>query len=110
MKKICVIMIAVIFIIATLCMTLSASAATMLVRGDADNNSAVDTNDAALIQRKIANIRVETFKTNSADVDKNNSVEIVDATLIQRYLAKQDNPYKVGSLYDPYELPFIPKT
>lgn len=110
MKRICVIMVAVIFIIATLCTSLSASAVTMLVRGDADNNSAVDTNDVALIQRKIANIRVETFKTNSADVDKNNSVEIVDATLIQRYLAKMDNPYNIGSLYDPYELPFIPKT
>ena len=110
MKKICVIMVAVIFIVATLCMSLSASAATMLVRGDADGDNSVTSVDVTQIQRKMANYTVETFKSMSADVDRNNTVEIIDATLIQRYLANYANPYNIGSLYDPYELPFIPKT
>ena len=109
MKKICVIMVAVVFIVATLCTSLSASAVTMLVRGDADGDDTVSSIDVTQIQRKVANYTVEPFKSMSADVDKNSYVEIIDATLIQRYLANYDNPHKIGSLYDPYELPFIPK-
>lgn len=107
MKRIFVIALAIIMVVAML-MSLSTSAATMYRRGDADKDGEITSADVTWIQRKIANRTVEPFNKTAADVDKE-GLEIIDATYIQRYLAKGPNPYKVGELFDPYELPFIPK-
>lgn len=107
MKRICVIALAIIMVVAML-MSLSTSAATMYRRGDADKDGEITSADVTWIQRKIANRTVEPFNKTAADVDKE-GLEIIDATYIQRYLAKGPNPYNVGELFDPYELPFIPK-
>ena len=91
-------------------MSLSATAATMYIRGDSDNDSQVTIVDASWIQRKLGELSVtKTFKSKAADVD-NNGLDISDATWIQRYLSGiGNNPHKIGEPFDPYELPFIPK-
>lgn len=110
MKKICMIMVAVILMMCVFGTTLSASAVTMYVRGDADADDSVNSVDVSVIQRKVAIMEVNPFRKKSADVDKDGDVTIVDATLIQRYLANFKDPWKIGSLFDPYETPFIPNT
>ena len=91
-------------------MSLSATAATMYIRGDSDNDSQVTILDASWIQRKLSELSVtKNFKSKAADVD-NNGLDISDATWIQRYLSGiGNNPHKIGEPFDPYELPFIPK-
>ena len=109
MKRICVIALAII-LVAAVFMSLSASAATMYRRGDADKDDLVTILDATVIQRKLASIDVKSYNAKSADVNGNKTVEIVDSTLIQRYLGRiGGNPYNINALFDPYELPFIPK-
>ena len=109
MKRICVIALAII-LMAAVFMSLSATAATMYIRGDSDNDSQVTIVDASWIQRKLGELSVtKTFKSKAADVD-NNGLDISDATWIQRYLSGiGNNPHKIGEPFDPYELPFIPK-
>ena len=110
MKRICVIALAII-LMAAVFMSLSATAATMYIRGDSDNDSQVTILDASWIQRKLGELSVtKDFKSKAADVD-NNGLDISDAAWIQRYLSGiGNNPHKIGELFDPYELPFIPKT
>ena len=110
MKRICVIALAII-LMAAVFMSLSATAATMYIRGDSDNDSQVTILDASWIQRKLGGLSVtKNFKSKAADVD-NNGLNINDAAWIQRYLSGiGNNPHKIGEPFDPYELPFIPKT
>lgn len=109
MKRICVITLAII-LMAAVFMSLSATAATMYIRGDSDNDSQVTIVDASWIQRKLGGLSItNNFKSKAADVD-NNGLDISDAAWIQRYLSGiGNNPHKIGELFDPYELPFIPK-
>lgn len=109
MKKICA-MVLVIIMVAAMCASLSTSAITMYVRGDSDNDGQVTIVDASWIQRKLGGLSItNSFKSKAADVD-NNGLDINDATWIQRYLSGiGNNPHKIGELFDPYELPFIPK-
>ena len=57
------------------------------LRGDADNDSSISILDATAIQRKLAELSVETFDDDHADYDLDGTVTIVDATGIQRELA-----------------------
>lgn len=109
MKRICAIILVVLCLASVMSMSLSASAATMWRRGDADGDDEVAITDATLIQRKLSGSSVEVFRTRAADVDNSGEIEITDATWIQRFLAGQANTYKINELFDPYELPFIPK-
>lgn len=69
MKRIFVIALAIIMVVAML-MSLSTSAATMYRRGDADKDGEITSADVTWIQRKIANRTVEPFNKTAADVDK----------------------------------------
>ena len=109
MKKICAVILAVLCVLSVMSMSLSASAITMWRRGDADADDEVTVTDVTVIQRKLAFMEVEEFRSQAADVDKSGEVDISDATWIQRFLAQQGNPNKIDELFDPYELPFIPK-
>lgn len=83
-------------------------------RGDADSDGNVTIIDATVIQRKLAELKVVSFKEKAADVD-GDGLDITDATKIQRYLAELADPYHIGEYvsdntqptHDEYELPFI---
>ena len=64
--------------------------------GDVDCNNVVESIDAALIQRLLANLGYSASCVfEHGDVDGDGRTTIIDATLIQRYL---------GNLYVPYEI------
>lgn len=109
MKKMCVIMVVVMILAATLSTSLSATAASKWYRGDVDNDNVVAILDATWIQRKLGGMSTANkFNEKAGDVDGLGDVSIVDATLIQRYVANMANPYNIGALVDPYELPVVP--
>ena len=83
------------------------------ISGDTDGDGEVTVIDATLIQRKLADLPVSTFRSEAADVS-GDGLDITDATMIQRYLADYDVPFSIGKMVpvaatkDPYELPLIP--
>ena len=89
-----------------------------ILLGDADGDGFVTILDATCIQRRLADLPVESFVETAADVD-GDGLSIIDATLIQRYLAGFENihhideplivsdPTAPGSMQDPYELPSV---
>ena len=65
--------------------------------GDADGDGEVTVMDASLIQRSLAQLKIEGhFDEKAADVDADGKIEVTDVTLIQRYAAKIDTPYRIG--------------
>lgn len=62
------------------------------ILGDADGDGRVAIFDATAIQRKLANLKTESFFKDAADVDRDGSVTILDATYIQQYLASLPCP------------------
>ena len=65
--------------------------------GDVDGNGAVDTVDAAWVQRYLALFNLADWVTiDHADIDGDNNVSILDVTLIKRYDAQFEIDYPVG--------------
>ena len=76
-------------------------AAPVLVLGDADGNGAVESIDAALVQRCIAYIDTpySYYTLLHGNVDGNDDLDIYDVTCIQRYLADLPTDYAIGEKY-----------
>ena len=64
--------------------------------GDADGSKALDSVDVTVIQRKMADLKIDSFCRSAADVDKDGAVSVIDATFIQRYLSHMTVPYLIG--------------
>lgn len=67
--------------------------------GDVDDNDAIESVDATLIQRRLSNIKIDIpyeELTERGDVDGNGEAEVIDATLIQRHLASITLSYPIG--------------
>ena len=66
--------------------------------GDADGNGYVESIDATLLQRRLANVPVYVSDDVliHGDVDGSGIIEIVDATFVMRYLATLPTPYPIG--------------
>lgn len=66
--------------------------------GDADANETIESVDATLVQRKIADIETPYPDDilQQGDADGNGELELIDATAIQYYLANMKVPYLVG--------------
>lgn len=81
------------------------------IRGDADGDGEVNIIDATTIQKVIAGLETDRdgWIKRRGNVT-GGGLDITDATAVQRYLAKLNDPYKIGATvtYDEYELPFIP--
>lgn len=118
MKRVSVISILIICLIAVIIMTLPVSAASSYIRGDADGDGDVAIMDVTVIQRKLVDLEVPYFDERAADVD-GDELSITDATWIQRYLAEFQNIYHINETVtipdptvpqptrDPYELPIV---
>ena len=124
MKRLGLIGLALICLLATIGMAFPVSAASGYIRGDADGDGHVTIMDATVIQRRLAEIPTPSFDERAADVD-GDGLNITDATQIQRYLAEFDNIYHINETVtipdpttpqpttpqptrDPYELPVVP--
>ncbi|MBQ6152380.1 MAG: dockerin type I repeat-containing protein [Ruminococcus sp.] len=109
MKKLVLIVLALICLLTAVGMVIPVSAASSYIRGDADGDGHVTIMDVTCIQKKLAEIPTPSFDERAADVD-GDGLNITDATQIQRYLAEYENTFKIGEtvIYDEYELPFIP--
>lgn len=101
-RKIFIIMLALMLAV-FLSLISSFSAASKLVRGDADGNRKVEIVDAVVIQRVLAEMRADYDGSICirADVDGSGELEVTDATWIQRYIADMDIPVPVGELFTP---------
>ena len=110
MKKIPLIITALLLISAIFVPGASAAKLATTIRGDADGNGKVNINDVTAIQRHCAQLETLMAKkqTLAADVDGNGYITIDDATYIQEYLAEYENTYSILGViyYDPYDLPF----
>lgn len=73
----------------------------VLILGDADGNGAVESIDAALVQRSICRIDVpvSVYTLARANVDGSDYLDIYDVTCIQRYLAGLPTDYAIGEKY-----------
>ncbi len=124
MKRLGIIGLAVICLLAAVGMILPVSAAESYIRGDADGDGEVTIMDATVIQRTLADLAVSAFNEKAADID-GDGLNIIDVTAIQRYLAGFENIHHINETVtvpdptetqpttprpttDPYELPFIP--
>ena len=125
MKRLVLIVLALICLLTAVGMVIPVSAAGSYLRGDADGDGHVTIMDATVIQRRLAEIPTPSFDERAADVD-GDGLNITDATQIQRYLAEFDNIYHINETVtipdpttpqpttpqptrDPYELPVVPK-
>ncbi len=110
MKRIPLIITALLLISAIFLPGASAAKLATTIRGDADGNGKVNINDVTSIQRHCAQLETLIAKkqTLAADVDGNGYITIDDATYIQEYLAEYENTYSILGViyYDPYDLPF----
>ena len=102
MKKIPLIITALLLISAIFVPGASAAKLATTIRGDADGNGKVNINDVTAIQRHCAQLETLMAKkqTLAADVDGNGYITIDDATYIQEYLER--NGYT--DAVDQYEL------
>lgn len=86
-------------LLTVLCCPFTASAAAHpdIPRGDADLDGEITPVDAAVIQRTLAALPVDSFNELTANVD-GGDIDITDATVIQRYLSEIDCPpeYDLG--------------
>lgn len=71
-----------------------------LLLGDADVDGMVDITDATIIQRVLANIKVEKYDALAADVDGNGEVDNIDVTFIMRYCSQIPTAYSIGEWID----------
>lgn len=71
-----------------------------LLLGDANGDGGVDIIDATIIQRVLANIKVEKYDALAADVDGNGEVDIIDVTFIMRYCSQIPTAYSIGEWID----------
>lgn len=125
MKKLVLIVLALICLLTAVGMVIPVSAASSYIRGDADGDGEVTITDATAIQSILAEIPTASFVEEAADVD-GDGLNIIDVTNIQRYLAEFDNIYHINETVtvpdpttpqpttpqptrDPYELPVVPK-
>ena len=65
--------------------------------GDSDGDGSVTILDATAIQRKLANLSVQSYNAKAADADEDGGVTILDATSIQRWLASLPTHEGVGT-------------
>ena len=68
------------------------------ILGDADNDGVVSILDVTAIQRKLANLSVESFNPDVTDTDGDGQFSILDATYIQMYLANLPSNENIGKL------------
>lgn len=71
-----------------------------LLLGDANGDGNVDIIDATIIQRVLANIKVEKYDALAADVDGNGEVDNIDVTFIMRYCSQIPTAYSIGEWID----------
>lgn len=70
--------------------------------GDTDGNGVIETIDATIIQRLLADMEYGGgLCRDAADVDRDGELTITDATAIQRFLADMEVPYPVNTSFSP---------
>lgn len=82
---------------------MSNSVAEETILGDANADGSVTISDVTCIQRKLAELPLDSsYSALAADVNGNDEIDIADATLIQMWLVEAETSYPIG---EPIDLP-----